>query len=257
MTKAHIHVPFNKLDEHFEFIARHRLNLEIYFGSDSLDALDTATLAGLRDRLGYSPSLSLHAPFMDLSPGAVDSKVRRATIERFRHVLDIAETLRPKSIVFHSGYEKWKYALKIDTWLEKSIETWQPLNERAESLGAKIAIENVFEDDPENLASLMVQMDSPNFGVCFDTGHCNLFSRVPLSKWMDMLGPYLIELHLHDNDGTADQHLPLGEGTFDFGSLFSAVKGRNCIYTLEAHTPERVMRSAERLDSITGTASGS
>jgi len=56
---------------------------------------------------------------MDLSPGAVDSKVREATMMRFSHILDISDILKPKAVVFHSGYEKWKYALNIDLWLEK------------------------------------------------------------------------------------------------------------------------------------------
>ena len=60
---------------------------------------------------------------MDLSPGAVDSKVRAVTIERFSQIFNIAETLKPKVIVFHSGYEKWKYASKIDLWLEGSLIT--------------------------------------------------------------------------------------------------------------------------------------
>jgi sugar phosphate isomerase/epimerase len=257
VTKAHVHVPYDSLEEHLPFILRHRLNLEIYLGTNSLDTLDRTALETLRRTLHYNPSLSLHAPFMDLSPGAVDSKVRAATIERFRQTLDAAEVLRPACIVFHSGYEKWKYALKIDTWLRQSLETWQPLNERAESLGVKVAIENVFEDEPANLRALMEAMGSQNFGVCFDTGHCNLFTKVPLRTWLDTLMPYLAEVHLHDNDGTADQHLPIGEGTFDFKTFFSALKGMECIYTIEAHTPERVLRSVESFGRVTDTASGS
>ena len=79
-------------------------------------------------------------------------------------------------------------------------------------MGVKIAIENIFEDEPSNLRLLMEQMGSDNFGVCFDTGHCNLFSKVPLEEWMRALAAYIAELHLHDNDRSADQHLPMGEG---------------------------------------------
>ena len=92
---------------------------------------------------------------MDLSPGAVDSKVRAVTMERFNHVLDITKELKVKCVVFHSGYEKWKYALNIDLWLEQSLLTWRPLVKKAEEIGVKIAIENIFEDEPENLRLLM------------------------------------------------------------------------------------------------------
>ncbi len=243
----HIHVPYEKIRGYIQFIKQNSLNLEIYFNSNILDNLDKDSVLKLKGILDYNPSLSFHAPFMDLSPGAIDSKVRNATIERFSHILDIAEVLRPKTVVFHSGYEKWKYALKIDVWLEKSVETWKPLNERAKNIGVKIAIENIFEDEPTNLRLLMEQMDSDNFGICFDTGHCNLFSNVALEKWLEELNAYIVELHLHDNDKSADLHCSIGEGTFDFNTLFSELKDNNCIYTVEAHTPEMVLKSIERL----------
>jgi sugar phosphate isomerase/epimerase len=93
----------------------------------------------------------------------------------------------------------------------------------------------------------MEQIGSDNFGVCFDTGHCNLFSSVALEKWLKELKAYIVELHLHDNDKSADLHYPIGDGTFDFDTLFSELKGNNYIYTIEAHTPEMVLKSMERL----------
>lgn len=246
MQSPHIHVPYEKIAEHIQFILKNRLNLEIYFNSDSLDSIDPESISSLRRSLIHNPSLSVHAPFMDLSPGAIDLKVRRATIERFNQVLDIADMLRAKSVVFHSGYEKWKYALKIDTWLNKSLETWEPLIEKAMRINTKIAIENIFEDEPTNLRILMENIGSDNFGICFDTGHCNLFSRVPPQNWLNELKPYIIELHIHDNDRSADQHLSIGEGSFDFDTLFNELKNNDCIYTIEAHSPERVLKSLEK-----------
>jgi len=70
-----------------------------------------------------------------------------------------------------------KYALNMDIWLEKSLMTWQPLNARAAAIGVKLAIENIFEDEPSNLKLLMEEMNSDNFGICFDTGHFNLSQR--------------------------------------------------------------------------------
>lgn len=249
MIKPHIHVPYEKIWDHIGFILQHKLNLEIYFNSGVLDKINADAIGELKNMLSYNPSLSFHAPFMDLSPGAIDSKVRNATIERFNHILNISAILTPKTVVFHSGYEKWKYALKTDIWLEKSLETWSPLNERAKEIGVKIAIENIFEDEPTNLRLLMENLDSKNFGICFDTGHCNLFSRVPLEIWLEELKAYIIELHLHDNDKSSDLHYPIGDGTFDFNILFSTIgKYNNCVYTIEAHTPERVLTSIERLN---------
>jgi sugar phosphate isomerase/epimerase len=62
-----------------------------------------------------------------------------------------------------------------------------------------------------------------------------------------MIKPYIVEVHLHDNARYADQHLAIGEGDFDFTTLFKEIKGIDCVYTLEAHTVEHVKLSMERL----------
>jgi sugar phosphate isomerase/epimerase len=253
MISPHVHIPYHKIGDFLPFIKENRINLEIYFLSDSLDTITGTDIIKLKESLDYHPSLTIHAPFMDLSPGAVDSKVRAVTIERFLHIFRIAEILstgsfgKPEVIVFHSGYEKWKYALNIDLWLEKSIKTWTPLAKNADEIGVRIAIENIFEDEPTNLKLLMQELGSERFGICFDTGHFNLFSKTPLNEWLEVLKPYIIELHLHDNDRTADTHNPIGDGTFDFDTLFSILKGKDLIYTIEAHSAEDAMKGVERL----------
>ncbi|MBI4849963.1 MAG: sugar phosphate isomerase/epimerase [Nitrospirae bacterium] len=251
--KPHIHVPYDSLDKYLTFIKNEKLDLEIYFGSRTCDRLTKDDIVALKEKLDYNPALSIHSPFMDLSPGAVDSRVREVTVRRFSDVLDFAEILKPKAIVFHSGYDKWRYDGRVDIWLEGSLETWRPINKRAEAMGVRIAIENIFEDDPENLMVLARGMGSKNFGLCFDTGHFNLFSKLPLQKWLAMIKPYIVELHLHDNSRYADQHLSIGDGDFDFTALFREIQGIDCVYTIEAHTIENVKKSMEKLKTYLET----
>ncbi|MBI5101547.1 MAG: sugar phosphate isomerase/epimerase [Nitrospirae bacterium] len=257
MVSPHLHVPYHRLSGHAGFLNSHKANIELYFNGAALDSLRSSDIKGIRAGLDYNPEFSIHAPFMDLSPGAVDSKVRDATLARFHQVFDIAGILLPRVIVFHSGYEKWRYGLNMDLWLEMSLLTWLPLLKMADEIGTKIAIENIFEDGPENLRLLMEEMASPSFGVCFDTGHFNLFSRTPLEDWTGALAPYIVELHLHDNGGTMDQHLPMGEGSFDFTRFFGLLGNRACLHTLEAHTEEHALRSLRYYREITGAGAGS
>lgn len=250
MNNIHVHIPFNKINEHLEQIKDYQLDLEIYFTSPLLDVIQKDDIKKMLKSLDYSPSLSIHAPFMDLSPGAIDSKVRSVTIERFMHIIDIAEMLSATHVVFHSGYEKWTYNHKIDTWLEKSLLTWERIIKYSQHLDVKLAIENIFEDEPTNLSLLMERLHSERFGICFDTGHFNIFTNRSLSEWMDALKPYILELHLHDNIKTADSHFPIGDGSFDFHHLFSLLGDKECLYTIETHSPEMVIKSIERLRSL-------
>jgi sugar phosphate isomerase/epimerase len=248
MVDPHIHIPYDRVGQYLSFIQEKKINLELYFPSTGIDSIRSADLINLKKALDYMPSLSIHAPFMDLSPGAVDPKVRAVTMERFLLVFDIAELLEPISIVFHSGYEKWKYALNVDLWLKKSLKTWNVLARKGAERNIKIVIENVFEDEPGNLRLLMEEIGSDHFGICFDTGHCNLFSTVPLEEWLGQLKPYILELHLHDNNGGADDHKAIGDGTFNFDLLFSSLQDKKLIYTIEGHSPDDVMRSMRRLN---------
>lgn len=250
MKGPHVCVPYEKVDWYLPFIREERLNLEIYFGSRRFDDLEESNLPELKKRLDYNPELTIHAPFMDLSPAAVDKRIRGVTLERFFSIMSFAEILRPRAVVFHSGYDKRKYYKGMDVWLQGSLETWGPLNRRAADMGIKIAIENIFEDEPENLMLLAEAMDSENFGLCLDTGHLNLFSNITLSEWLEKTEPYIIELHLHDNDGMTDDHLAIGDGNFDFKTLFKKLEGKDYIYTIESHTVEEVKRSMERLQEF-------
>lgn len=243
MISPQISIPFDILARNREYVVEHRLNLEVFLSAGVLDEVSPDDVARELRALPYHPSITLHAPFMDLCPGAVDSKAREFTQGRFRQVFDVARAVQPMGIVFHSGYEKWKYAHKVETWLSASLKLWPEFVQMASDLGLYIAIENIFEDEPGNLVQLMAALDSPNVGVCFDAGHFNLFSRVELRAWLDALGPRIKEVHLHDNAGGYDSHLAIGEGSFDFSGFFKLLGKREVVYTLEAHTPERVQKS--------------
>ncbi len=250
MIKPHVHVPYDKFYEYLDIIQKEKLNLEIYFNSKNLDEIKSEDIQKIEKALFYKPSLSFHAPFMDLSPGAIDSRVREITIERFNQVFDIGEILKPKNIVFHSGYEKWKYAFKVNLWLEHSLLTWERLLKRAEKADIKIAIENIFEEDPYNLKMLIDKVSSPFLGICFDTGHFNLFSTKSLDEWLSTIGQFIFEFHLHDNNGNFDEHRAVGSGSFDFEKLFKLIEKKDYVYTIEAHNPEEVFKSLQKLNYL-------
>ncbi|RME66551.1 MAG: sugar phosphate isomerase/epimerase, partial [Nitrospirae bacterium] len=136
-------------------------------------------------------------------------------------------------------------ALKIEPWLESSQKFWLGIDPLISEYNLEVAIENIFEDSPENLAALMQSLKSDRIGLCFDTGHFNLFSKVPLKEWLQATGRYIKELHIHDNDSTSDAHLAPSKGTFDFEGLFEFLEENSIVpvYTVEAHTPEDVLEA--------------
>lgn len=247
-----VHVPFPRLPESWEWLRERRLDVEIMFSAPVLDRLTDSDLDRTLATPGYTPRISVHAPFMDLSPAAVDPLVREVTLRRFRQVTRIARKFPVATIIFHSGYEKWKYHLHPEIWLERSAATWHDVLRELDDLPTCIAIENIFEDRPDNLVALAQRMDHPRFGLCFDSGHFNLFARLDLSEWLRQTSPHIFHLHLHDNDGTADRHQPPGEGTFPFIRLFEWFGSQLPPHTLEAHDREGMLKGLAALDTLLG-----
>jgi sugar phosphate isomerase/epimerase len=249
MEPLHVHIPFPALQDFFEMIRHRRYDLEIYFSAAVLDQIEKPDLENLLERFDWNPALSLHAPFMDLNPGEMDPMVRSVTQVRFRQLLNVAAILKPRAVVFHAAYDKWRYSGRKDVWLENSIDIWQKVMDTASKIGLRVAIENVFDDDPEALRMLIEKIDNPDFGFCFDTGHFNLFSRVPLEQWFGALGRHLVEVHLHDNDGKADSHWAIGSGNIDFKKFFGLMKAHAPVpvFTIEAHDKDDIETSLEHV----------
>lgn len=245
-----VHAPYARIGEHLDFILKRGINPEIAFTGDALDFLDMWKLRDISQVLSENGiRTTIHAPFMDLSPGALDRLVLEATRQRFQQVMAAAAVLNPEVVVFHPGFDRWRFGSNRNRWLANSIETFQPIVESAASIGCTVAVENIFEEEPSTLKSLLDAFDSPLFRHCFDVGHWNLFSKLSMDGWFAELGPYIAEAHIHDNHGFSDDHSPLGEAGIDFPLFFRLMAhyAPEAAWTIEAHNREAVERALENI----------
>ena len=60
----------------------------------------------------------------------------------------------------------------------------------------------------------------------------NAYSAVSAGTWMDCWGEFLSHVHLHNNDGTADTHSALNQGTLPLDALIATLP-QNATATLE------------------------
>jgi sugar phosphate isomerase/epimerase len=254
-NKVYAHIPYSLISHHLDMIIRKRINPEIAFSCDSLDAVVPSELASIAEALASNDlKATIHAPFMDLNPGAVDPLVWEATLHRFNQTFDAAKILQPTIIVFHPGYDRWRFGDKRRKWLDNSIRIWEQMLVKSEKTGSVIAVENIFEEEPSTLRALFEKFDSPLFRHCFDAGHFNLFAKVSLEDWFAEVGSYIAESHIHDNNGTRDDHLPVGEGAIDFHKVFGLLRqyAPEAAYTIEAHNREAMVRAMENLVEYMG-----
>ena len=244
-----VNIPYHMLLQNLDFILERKINPEIYFDGEALDTFKEKDAHSIvRAITSKKLSITIHAPFMDLSPGAVDTKIRKTTRDRLCAMLRIAAFFHPKLIVFHPGYNKWFFDGNVKLWLENSLTTWEPVVKKAEKMGIPLAVENIFEEEPSSLLQLISAVNSPVFNFCFDTGHYHLFSTVPMEAWFTSLAPYIQEVHVHDNCKSSDEHLPMGDGDIDFDLFFRLIRRYSVhpIYTIEPHKVDDLERSLER-----------
>lgn len=252
-NRVHAHVPYLRLAEYLEKIVSKRINPEIFFSAEALDSYVCEELAVQSDILCTAGlSCTIHAPFLDLNPGALDGSIREATRRRFLQLFQAAAVLKPRVMVFHPGYDELRYGGSRMAWLKNSIDFWHEFIPMAREIGCVIAIENIFEKEPSTLRGLLEAVDDPSFRHCFDVGHWNMFTTVTMEEWFAELGSYIAELHIHDNHGENDEHLPPGEGQIDFRLLMDLVAGHapEAVLTLENHTMERLERALRKIGSF-------
>jgi sugar phosphate isomerase/epimerase len=255
LKKIQVHVPFRLLhDKLMPIVINRGINPEIGFDHAVFELFcqrDFVEVAkGLSDA-GISPTF--HAPFLDLRPGALDPKVRQATIDRLKEFFDLVPFFQPRLVVCHPAFDERYYMSGENIWLENSLETWGYFSTLAGDMHTVIALENVYEADPLQLRLLLSGLNSPNVCFCFDTGHFNVFSRASLEVWMEEMLHFLGEIHIHDNHGTVDEHLPVGMGSFPFLRFFRMIrnnKDSSLIVTIEAHSEKNLWQSLENIKSM-------
>ena len=232
------------LDRNLEFLDSCGLFPEIYLSGELLDSIAENDISAMVKWREEGKELTFHAPFVDLAPGGFDPRVLEVTRFRFSQVMKLADKVGPRQIVFHPGFDEFRFAFREELWIENSLRVWGELLEAASRVNTRVCLENVFDTRPDHLVQLRERLGK-ELGFCLDVGHFLIFSRVTLQEWLDAFSDGLFELHLHDNDGHQDLHQPVGEGTFDFNSLCNQMEARGLepVVVLEHHSSEETKRS--------------
>lgn len=103
---------------------------------------------------------------------------------------------------------------------------YRELAHRARELGIPLAVENQlynprqYPNTIDEFRGLCESVDNIHF--LLDTGHAYLEGGDQcLHAYVNTFGDRLLGIHVSDNHGEKDEHLPVGEGTIDFQQLIS------------------------------------
>lgn len=222
-------LPFDLIRENVEFLKVNKLGVEVMmYDTEWVRNFPRAEVVAMSKLLEAEDiPVSVHGPLFDLNPGSQDKIIRDYTKFNFMRALNISAMLKAEIVVFHLGLNPLTLGEYRKTWFDISLKTFRAVVNHAKRLGITIAVENMFIDTPNLLRQVIEAIDSPHMQVCLDVGHVNVYSKVPLKKWFDALGKYIVKIHINDNDAQNDLHLAFGEGNMDFEMVYRLLNQKN------------------------------
>lgn len=177
----------------------------------------------------------MHAPSSPAHDIAnFDKSARRTSIREHKKALKQAAFLGVRYYVIHPGgliYGKWDQKRQLG-WMSRekrfrdrvrrlNISSLTELANFAGKLGVKVALENGSGlDIPySEVLSIVTEARLENLGICVDTGHANIFAKMKPAQVIREVGQLTWALHLNDNLGKGDLHLPPGKGNIDWSEV--------------------------------------
>ncbi len=177
---------------------------------------------------------SIHAPIDGVDLSAQSLHIRRRSIELLVETMEYCRALECPLLVVHPTHTD-SLNIGYEAMRRNSIMSFEELAKRAEELEVKIAVENMIDKGNGRFGSRVTELreileaaQSPYLGICIDTGHINLLKpRVSQKREIEQAGKYLWSLHIHDNDGRRDLHLPPGDGNIEWRQVIAGLKEVN------------------------------
>ncbi|MDR1313887.1 MAG: sugar phosphate isomerase/epimerase [Deltaproteobacteria bacterium] len=253
-------------DRHFALLKRLGYLPELYFnaGWDALDPGSHKEIAAIVN--GELGGCGVHLPYRGVLPGTPDGAGR----EILKRSAEAAALYAPAHLVGHACFRPLKdseaapakhqtmgpddlegpLSRPSQAWLKNSLKAWGGVTD---ACGSKLFIENTADRSPRAIRTLLEHMPPDRAGMCLDLGHWHHSGMGSgwrnLGRWLDITGDRTCHLHLHDNDGSADQHLPMGSAKIDFPLAWRllAERGLDPSATVENHHADSLEESARYL----------
>lgn len=213
----------------------------------------------------------LHAPFpayVEGYPEMTEHMAKDVTVTAIR----LCKYFGSRYIVVHPMFASYDKRWEADEEWEKNIAFYSSLIEEARKADVIVCLENMFTSrariyeaccaDPNEAVAYVEELNTiageHRFGFCYDTGHAYLVGHDVYSDLV-RLGDVVECLHIHDNDGMGDRHIPAYMGTLDFARFVKGLKaiGYKGAINFEASTvnrmfPKEVRPEAYKLIAATG-----
>lgn len=198
----------------------------------------------------------VHGSYIDVNLACTSNLLRRSAVKRIIKCVKIAYLLDAEYVTLHLGYLHGDYLPKrLDIARRLARESLVSILNAAREHQVKICIENKEKKRARHLMTnpleIMTFINSLNdyhevLYVTFDVGHANTW-KCDLKTFFNVIKDKVRVVHLHDNHGTEDEHLAIGDGLIDFDTLIPYIisKCHDIILILEIHSWDGLLKSIE------------
>lgn len=171
-----------------------------------------------------------HLPFA--MPNPDDDRAMTRFARSLSQGIEAAAFLHIPTAVIHP-IVRHSSRVSYNAWFSENIAFLSVLRKKANRLGVVLAVENMtgipYPAHPTETVygcraeDLRVLADKLDVGICWDFGHAHL-SGLCQSPELNVIGDRLRMMHIHDNDGRTDSHLPPFGGTVDWDDVAQGLR---------------------------------
>ena len=168
-----------------------------------------------------------HAPYK-FNPNVDDENFEKQ-INHMKLAFEACSILGIDRMTVHAGFA---FSETMEEMMQKNVKYYNAIIPFAEKYNVFIMLENIAEEiykrkfvieNADNILELKKMLnDHPMIKVCWDTGHANVKSLDQYDNIIKFKGN-LMGLHLQDNNGYNDDHMPILMGTVNFDEVIKAL----------------------------------
>lgn len=163
--------------------------------------------------------------------GSMHTNVRMGWIKEAKEMINTSSQLNIDLLNFHffpgvQMIKKIPEGRKI--YLDNFVNTMKEISVFAKSKGITLMLENL-PHGKRNLYTIKefnhVIKSVPNLMVHLDVAHAFIEGgNAKIDEYIRRFSKKLVHLHVHDNHGEDDEHLPIGKGSINFKRVISSLK---------------------------------
>jgi len=199
----------------------------------------------IRRRLQESGmGLVIHLPTFVLTADLTEA-IRNVSVQEMCRAMDLAAEMAVEKVVMHPGAITGLGPLVMDLAMGYAKDSMEKMIAHGRDLGLCVCLENMFPRyrsffEPAHFSAIL--QEHPDLKMTLDTGHANIGGGGRrIFEFIRLCGSRIGHVHVSDNHGKRDDHLPIGQGNIDFPGVMRRLTevGYRGTITLEVFAEDR------------------